>query len=134
MEISSFIFLLYEKWKKKKKKKKNTLWKNFLYFAKWNFLAPSLKNLLNFRKELKSLKIKKKSYTFPYKEAKCSKLKYFLIITIKLFFSFYNIFSILNKLLLFIFWEVFVMLTNILSYCPYFFFFFLRKILISIYI
>ena len=34
----------------------------------------------------------KVSYTFPYKEAKFSKLKYFIIIIIKRFFSFCNIF------------------------------------------
>ena len=35
---------------------------------------------------------KRVSYTFPNKEAKFSKLKYFLIIIIKRFFSFYDIF------------------------------------------
>ena len=40
---------------------------------------------------------KKVSYTFSDKEAKFCKLKYFLIILMKHFFSFYNIlFSILN--------------------------------------
>ena len=33
------------------KYKKNPLLKSFLYFGKWNFLAPSLKNFLYFRKE-----------------------------------------------------------------------------------
>ena len=40
---------------------------------------------------LQSLKLKY-FYTFPYKEAKFSKSKYFCIIIIKRFFSFYNIF------------------------------------------
>ena len=31
------------------------------------------------------------SYTFPYKEPKLSKLKYFPIVIVKCFFSFYNI-------------------------------------------
>ena len=35
---------------------------------------------------------KKVSYTFSYKEGKSFKLKYFLIIRIKCFFAFYNIF------------------------------------------
>ena len=34
------------------KNKKKTLLKCFLYFGKWNFLAPSLKNSFYFRKEL----------------------------------------------------------------------------------
>ena len=34
-----------------KKILKNPLWKNVLYFGKWNFLAPSLKNFLYFRRE-----------------------------------------------------------------------------------
>ena len=41
-----------------------------------------------------------------YEEAKFSKWKYFFIIIIKRFFSFYNIFSILKKYLFFIFWEI----------------------------
>ena len=32
----------------RKVKKKKTLWKYFLYFRKWNFRAPSLKNFLSF--------------------------------------------------------------------------------------
>ena len=46
IELSSLIFFLYfrEKFSKFKKLKKQTLKKNFLYFGKWNFLAPSLKN------------------------------------------------------------------------------------------
>ena len=43
------------------KYKKNPLLKSFLYFGKWNFLAPSLKNLLYFRSNLECLKIKQKN-------------------------------------------------------------------------
>ena len=84
------------------KMKKKTLLRTFLYFRKWNFLAPRLKPedqifyifcLLFVKRELFKHKHKrKKSYTFPYKGAKFSKLKYFLIIIIKAFSSFYNIF------------------------------------------
>ena len=66
--------------KLKKKKKKNPLWKNFLYFykrnfflyfGKWNFIAPNLKNyhifpkkafFLYFRRELSELKKWQKLY------------------------------------------------------------------------
>ena len=66
-------------------------------------------------KELFKYKRKrKKSYTFPYKEAKFSKLKDLLIIIIKPFLSFYNTFSILNKLLFSIFWKIFVTFKTIL--------------------
>ena len=89
--------------KKKKNEKKHTL-KKLLIFCKMELSSSKLKKLIKFQERIKKPENKKKKgYTFPYKEAKCSKLKYFLIITIKLFFSFYNIFSILNKLLLFIF-------------------------------
>ena len=51
--------------------------KNFLFFSlKEDFLNKSAKE--------------KASYTFPYKEATFSTLKYFLIILIKSFFLFYN--------------------------------------------
>ena len=44
---------------------------------KWNFVAPSFKNFLYFRI---AKEIKKVSYTFPHKEAKSYKLKYFPVI------------------------------------------------------
>ena len=89
-----------------KMKKKKTLWKIHLHFRKWSFLASTLKNFLIFQeitcKSWKSKiiyirfkykrKRKKVSYTFPYKEAKFSKLKHLLIMIIRHFFSFYNIF------------------------------------------
>ena len=62
--------------------------KNFLYFL--NFVCLLRENLLNISAKRK----KTVSNTFLNKEAKCSKLKYFLIILIKhAIFSFYNIFS-----------------------------------------
>ena len=67
------------------------------------------------------------SYTFPYTEARFSKLKYFLMIIIKQFFSLYNIFSKLSKLFVSIFWEIFVTFPTILML---FFVFFFRKFLI----
>ena len=95
-----------------KKKKKKPFWKNILYLVKWNFLALSLKNFLYFRRVLAkpenqkfnffgllwenfSIWAQKKevSYSSPYKGEKSSKLKYFLIIITKRFFSFYIIFS-----------------------------------------
>ena len=89
-----------------KNEKKKTLCKSLLHFRKWSFLASTLKNFLIFQevtcKSWKSKiiyirfkykrKRKKVSYTFPYKEAKFSKLKHLLIMIIRHFFSFYNIF------------------------------------------
>ena len=65
---------------------------NFKYFVKWYQTWAQKTNV---------------SYTYSYKKEKFPKLKYLLIIMIKHFFSFYNIFSVLNKLLFFIFWEIF---------------------------
>ena len=56
---------------------------------KWNFVAPSFKNFLYFRI---AKEIKKVSYTFPHKEAKSYKLKYFPVIITMYYFSFYNLF------------------------------------------
>ena len=42
MELSSFIFFLYFRRQLSELEKKNPVWKNFLYFGNWNFLAPSL--------------------------------------------------------------------------------------------
>ena len=71
--------------------------------------------------------MKKVSYILPYKEAKFSKLRYFLIIIIKCFFSFYYIFFNTQSVCFFIFCEIFVTFTTILSL---FFLFFFRMILI----
>ena len=136
----------------KNKKQKNNikinsaLWKNVWYHRKWNVLDPSLKNFLYFRRNFQSMKFKnftifgcwertfqtqvqkkKVSYNFPYEETKFSNLEYFLMIIIKWFSSFYNIFLTLNKLLLFIFEQISVMLTTILLLFSFFLF---RKILI----
>ena len=46
--------------------------KKFLYFGKWNFLAPSFKIFLYFRRELSKLKKKKK------KEIHSEKVNYIL--------------------------------------------------------
>ena len=73
---------------------KNPLLRNVSYFRKWNILAPNLKKFLYFSKELAKPENQKfhifcllrenfsninakenVSYTFPYKEAKFSKLK-----------------------------------------------------------
>ena len=45
------------------KKKKTLLRKNFLLFVKWGFLAPSLKNVLYFRRELAKPENQTKSYS-----------------------------------------------------------------------
>ena len=47
-------------------------------------------------------------YTFSYKEGKVFKWKYFLIIVIRHFFTFYDIFSILHKLFFFFFQDIFL--------------------------
>ena len=54
MELSSHKFLLYfrRELSEHKIKKNKTAFKGFLYFGKWNFLAPSLKSFLYFRGEL----------------------------------------------------------------------------------
>ena len=54
MELSSLIFSHVSQGtcRDQKVKKKKTLWKSFLYFGRWNFLALSLKNILYFRREL----------------------------------------------------------------------------------
>ena len=68
------------------------------------------------------------SYTFSDKETKFSKLKYFPIIILKRFFSFFNIYFYTEQAFVFHFWEIFITFTTILSL---FFLFFFRKILIS---
>ena len=120
----------------KKKKKKTVILKIF---------SPSLKNPLLFRERtykawkskissiffrifcLLKAQRKKVSCTFLYKEGRFSKLKYFLVIMIKHFFSFYDVFSILRNLLSIIFWWIY---DHSRPYCC--FFFLIRKILISI--
>ena len=42
--------------------KKKTLLKSLLYFGEWNFLFPSLKNVLILETNLQDLKIKQKIY------------------------------------------------------------------------
>ena len=94
-------------------KNKNPSFKIFSYFGKWNLLAPNLKDFLHFTRDLKKAKNKKIHifcffrdnkrkkvllYFLSLKKGKFSKLKYFLIIIIKCFFSCYNIFPLLNKL------------------------------------
>ena len=44
-------FLYFKRELQSPKNKRNPLWKNLLYFGKWNFLTPSLKNFLYFRRE-----------------------------------------------------------------------------------
>ena len=61
-----------------KKFKKPTL-KKFLMFREMQLSSPKLKKLLIFQ-EGTSVQKKNVTYTFPYKEAKFSKIKYFLII------------------------------------------------------
>ena len=56
------------------------------------------------RGSFSNISAKEKSFLYlPFKEENFYKLKYFLIIIVKCFFSFYNIFSILIKLLFLIF-------------------------------
>ena len=140
--FSKKIFLLYfGKWnplylRRLKRKKKTVILKIF---------SPSLKNPLLFRERtykawkskisyiffhifcLLEAQRKKVSCTFLYKEERFSKLKYFLMIMIKHFFSFYDVFSILRNLLSFIFWWIY---DHSRPYCC--FFFLIRKIFISI--
>ena len=71
--------------------------KKFLIFSqKKAFLifqeTETLKKLLIYQRVTCKASKSKTVYTFPYKEAKFSKLKYFFTIIIKCFFSFYNIF------------------------------------------
>ena len=73
---------------------------------------------------LQNLKIKK-NYTFLYKEAQFSKSKYFLVIIIQNFFSFYNIFFYTQQAFAFHLLRDFCN-----AHCCCFFFFY-RKILIS---
>ena len=109
-------FLYFQKWKPWKTNisgssflsSKRTLWKSFLYFGEWSFLAPSLKRfyisggnlqrLKNqefqifclFRENSLNISAKEKSflkvsYTFAYKERKISKSRYLFIIILKRF-------------------------------------------------
>ena len=41
------------------KNAKNSLWQNFLFFKRWKFLPPSLKNFFYFRRELEKPKNQK---------------------------------------------------------------------------
>ena len=52
IKLSSLIFLFISRSNfTSSKNKKKPLWKNVLYFWKWNFLDPSLKNFFIFQKE-----------------------------------------------------------------------------------
>ena len=97
---------------------------------------PTLKKILAFQEmelsyisggNLQSLKIKN-FYIFSHKEAKFSKLKYFLIIITWHFFSFYNIFFYTQKAFFFLLLRDFC---NVHNHSVAFFFFFFRKILMS---
>ena len=70
--------------------------KNFLYFRKKLPWSENQKSIF-----IKQAQKKKVSYTFPYKEAKFSKLKYFLIIIMKCFFSVYSTFVYTKPVVLF---------------------------------
>ena len=111
---------------KPKKKKKNPPRQNLFTLGNGNLKTETLKKLLIFQEVTYKAWKSKISYTFLYKEVKFSKLKYFLIIKMWYFSSFYNTFSILNKLS--IFCKIFVTFTTILSL---FLFFLFTKILIS---
>ena len=52
-------------------RKINQIWKNFLFFGKWNFLAPSLKNLYFRRKLAKLEKTKSSSHISRWLLIKC---------------------------------------------------------------
>ena len=60
MEISSFIFLLYEKWKKKKKNEKKHTLKKLLIFCKMELSSSKLKKLIKFQERIKKPENKKK--------------------------------------------------------------------------
>ena len=91
-----------------------------IYYVSGNFLASGLQNLY-FGEMEKKYKV---SYTFWCKEEKFSKLKYFLIIIIKHFFSF--IYFLFTQQFFFLSSERFC---NVRNHIVTFFFFF-RKILI----
>ena len=71
----------------------STTLKKFLIFPKMELSSYKIRKLLLFPFTFFFwIQVQKKnvSYTFHYKEAKFSKLRYFLIMIIKRFFSFYN--------------------------------------------
>ena len=80
------------------------------------------------RENFSNISVKSFFYTFLYKEAKFSKLKYFLINIIKCFFSFLNIFSIPNQ---FIFFHLLRNFCNAHDQILLSFFYYFRQILIS---
>ena len=65
--------------------KRKLLLKSFLYFGKWNFLAPSLKTFLYFRRELAKAEKSKLSHLLLVERElfrdKC-KIKKFLILSL----------------------------------------------------
>ena len=89
---------------------KNMLWNIFLYFLKKASICGNgnIKKILIFQETESSYTSgsnfprSKAFYTFSYKEGKVFKWKYFLIIVIRHFFTFYDIFSILHKLFFFL--------------------------------
>ena len=140
---------------KPKKHKKKSPHKKFLIFPEIKFSSSNIKRIVIFSPKKAFLMLSQKKavlmfwetfyisvsnfpvrksklfYTFPYKEAIFSKLKYFLIIIIKRFFSFYNIFFFYTQ-------QAFVF-HLLRDFCnvhddhidAFFSFFFFRKILIS---
>ena len=77
---------------KPKKKKKNPPRQNFFTLGNGNLKTETLKKVLIFQEVTYKAWKSKISYTFLYKEVKFSKLKYFLIIKMWYFSSFYNTF------------------------------------------
>ena len=98
--------------------------RTFFLFQERNFQNPGITDLshISGNREPSSLiflfkyKRIRKNFSLTYKEAKFSKLKYFLIIIIKRFFTFYVFFSILSQFIYFILWEIFVTFSTILSF------------------
>ena len=137
IELSGLIFEVVTF--RTRKIKKTHSEKTSYISGKWNFLAPSLKNLC-FRMKLArpedqkfliflfkhKCKRKEVFYTFPYKEAKFSKLKCCLVFITKHFFSF-NIFFYTQSVYFFHLLREF---SNIHDHIIAFFLF-LRKILMS---
>ena len=95
------------------KMKKPTL-KVFLIFREMGLSSPKSGKPLIFQEVICKAWKSKISYTVPYQEAKFSKSKFFLIIIIKCFFSFYDPFLYTQPVYFFIFWEVFVTFTTML--------------------
>ena len=72
--------------------KQKPLLKSFLYFGEMEISSPKFKKLLTFQKELPKPTNQKHFMLFLIKKAKFLKLDFFLIVTIKRFFTFYHMF------------------------------------------